>query len=145
MPTIEEQKQKLRNKQQDVIPTNSYFSPNEVKALQSISHNAAVKQLLKDCKISAPANGDKTVVTKEVKARKSFRVITSKNYQIEITNLLGEVSYVEELDNILLQAKADGYITTKLVLVEETKEVDIQNYSYITKIKTDISTLQGVK
>lgn len=123
MPTIEEQKIKLRNKNISLNlgpkrDMRQFIENNMSPENRFISHNAAIKQLLKDCKISAPANGDKTVVTKVVKAHKSLRMITS-------------------IDYILV----DG----KLQQITETKEVNIKDYSYTIKIKTDIQTLQGVK
>lgn len=117
MSTIEEQKQVLRNRnklQPEILATQEIA--NEKRGL--ISHKAAVKLLLQNCKISEPANGDKTVVYKEVKATKTKRVVTS-------------------IDYILIEGK--------LQRVEETKEVEIKNYFYLTRIKTDIQTLQGVK
>lgn len=150
MPTIEEQKQIIkernnsfnRNKLQPaILATQEIHRENPL-----ISHNLAIKQLLKDCKVSAPANGiKKTVVTKQVIGSKFIKIVTSKNYSIQVTNLGGHISFVEKLSEELILAKEAGLITTKLIFVEESKEVNIQHYSYTTKIKTNISTLQGVK
>ena len=41
-------------------------------------------------------------------------------------------------------AKSEGYISTELVLEEETKQVTIYK-ELITTISTDLKTLQGVK
>jgi len=132
MPTIEEQKSKLRN-------------TNSADKVELLKHQVAVNRLLKDCQIQSIFSKQKkakVLITR--KEKQDIKIVTSKNYLIKITDTQGNTYFKEELSADDMLAKSEGYISTELVLEEETKQVTIYK-ELITTISTDLKTLQGVK